>query len=52
MTPAYRTAYVYVRNIFAGILSETDKGYIILYQIFLNNSCFFTNNIVLLMYVN
>ena len=27
MTPAYRTAYVYVRNIFAGILSETDKGY-------------------------
>ena len=33
MTPAYRTAYVYVRNIFAGILSETDKGYIILYQI-------------------
>ena len=28
MTPAYRTAYVYVRNIFAGILSETDKGYI------------------------
>jgi serine/threonine-protein kinase HipA len=24
---AYRKAYVYVRNIFAGVLSETDEGY-------------------------
>ncbi|MBQ4650321.1 MAG: HipA N-terminal domain-containing protein [Firmicutes bacterium] len=24
---AYRTAYVYVRNIFAGTLKETDAGY-------------------------
>ena len=24
---AFRTAYVYVRNTFAGILSETDEGY-------------------------
>ncbi len=24
---AFRTAYVYVRNIFAGILKETDEGY-------------------------
>ena len=23
----FRTAYVYVRNIFAGILAETDEGY-------------------------
>ena len=23
----YRKAYVYVRNIFAGVLSETDEGY-------------------------
>ncbi len=23
----YRTAYVYVRNVFAGTLSETDEGY-------------------------
>ncbi|MFS6555608.1 HipA N-terminal domain-containing protein, partial [Parabacteroides distasonis] len=23
----FRTAYVYVRNNFAGILSETDEGY-------------------------
>lgn len=23
----FRTAYVYVRNIFAGILKETDEGY-------------------------
>ena len=24
---AFRNAYVYVRNVFAGILSETDSGY-------------------------
>lgn len=24
---AFRTAYVYVRNTFAGILMETDEGY-------------------------
>lgn len=24
---AFRNAYVYVRNIFAGVLSETDSGY-------------------------
>ena len=27
MSDAYRTAYVYVRNVFAGELSETDFGY-------------------------
>ena len=24
---AFRSAYVYVRNVFAGVLSETDSGY-------------------------
>ena len=24
---AFRKAYVYVRNIYAGVLSETDEGY-------------------------
>ena len=24
---AFRNAYVYVRNVFAGVLSETDSGY-------------------------
>lgn len=24
---AFRTAYVYVRNTFAGVLKETDNGY-------------------------
>lgn len=24
---AFRTAYVYVRNVFAGVLEETDEGY-------------------------
>jgi len=24
---AFRTAYVYVRSAFAGVLKETDKGY-------------------------
>lgn len=27
MTSEYRTAYVYVRDAFAGILEETDEGY-------------------------
>ncbi len=27
MMEAFRTAYVYVRNIFAGTLCETDSGY-------------------------
>ncbi len=29
---AFRTAYVYVRNAFAGILSETDSGYRFVYD--------------------
>ena len=29
---AYRTAYVYVREIFAGILKETDYGYSFAYD--------------------
>lgn len=29
---SYRIAYVYVRNIFAGILSETDFGYSFIYD--------------------
>ncbi|MBQ8595277.1 MAG: HipA N-terminal domain-containing protein [Oscillospiraceae bacterium] len=29
---AYRTAYVYVREIFAGILKETDYGYLFAYD--------------------
>lgn len=32
MSDAYRTAYVYVRNIFAGELSETDFGYSFVYD--------------------
>lgn len=32
MKSAYRTAYVYVRNIYAGILSETDEGYSFVYD--------------------
>ena len=27
MTNAFRTAYVYVRNTFAGVLQETDAGH-------------------------
>ena len=27
MSDTYRTAYIYVRNVFAGVLSETDYGY-------------------------
>ncbi|MBR5923013.1 MAG: HipA N-terminal domain-containing protein [Clostridia bacterium] len=27
MMDAFRKAYVYVRNVFAGVLSETDSGY-------------------------
>lgn len=29
---AYRTAYVYVRGVFAGTLKETDSGYSFLYD--------------------
>lgn len=29
---AFRKAYVYVRNVFAGILSETDSGYMFAYD--------------------
>ena len=29
---AYRTAYVYVRNTFAGALKETDSGYSFIYD--------------------
>lgn len=32
MTAAYRTAYVYVRNTFAGELRETDEGYTLSYD--------------------
>jgi serine/threonine-protein kinase HipA len=32
MTPAYRTACVYVRNTFAGELRETDEGYSFTYD--------------------
>ncbi len=29
---AYRTAYVYVRDVFAGTLKETDAGYLFVYD--------------------
>lgn len=29
---AFRTAYVYVRNIYAGVLCETDEGYAFTYD--------------------
>ncbi len=32
MKSAYRTAYVYVRNSFAGLLQETDSGYSFAYD--------------------
>ena len=32
MIDAYRTAYVYVRETFAGILKETDYGYYFKYD--------------------
>lgn len=32
MEDTYRTAYVYVRNIFAGTLKETDEGYTFAYD--------------------
>lgn len=35
---AFRTAYVYIRNIFAGELCETDEGYSFSYdQLYLNS---------------
>ena len=27
MSESYRNVYIYVRNVFAGVLSETDYGY-------------------------
>ncbi len=37
---AFRTGYVYVRNVFAGQLSETDDGYRFSYdQEYLNSEC-------------
>ena len=32
MMDAFRKAYVYVRNVFAGILAETDSGYSFTYD--------------------
>ena len=32
MMDAFRKAYVYVRNVFAGTLSETDSGYLFAYD--------------------
>ncbi len=32
MMTAFRQAYVYVRNVFAGTLAETDSGYSFLYD--------------------
>lgn len=32
MEQVFRTAYVYVRNVFAGILCETDEGYTFCYD--------------------
>lgn len=29
---AFRSAYIYVRNTFAGVLSETDEGYMFAYD--------------------
>ena len=32
MSDTYRSAYIYIRNVFAGVLSETDYGYSFLYD--------------------
>ena len=32
MNDTYRTAYIYVRNVFAGVLAETDYGYSFAYD--------------------
>ena len=32
METTYRTAYVYVREAFAGVLKETDSGYSFIYD--------------------
>ena len=32
MSDKYRTAYIYVRNVFAGVLAETDYGYSFAYD--------------------
>jgi serine/threonine-protein kinase HipA len=33
MEQAFRTAYVFVRNSFAGTLQETDAGYVFAYDL-------------------
>lgn len=32
MADAYRTGYVYIQNIFAGTIRETDEGYVFAYD--------------------
>lgn len=32
MADVYRKGYVYIQNIFAGIISETDEGYLFVYD--------------------
>ena len=32
MSDTYRSAYIYVRNVFAGVLAETDYGYSFAYD--------------------
>ena len=32
MSDSYRSAYIYVRNVFAGVLAETDFGYSFIYD--------------------
>ena len=32
MSDTYRSAYIYVRNVFAGVLAETDYGYSFAYN--------------------
>jgi len=32
MSDAYRNAYIYVRNVFAGVYAETDFGYSFIYD--------------------
>ena len=42
---AFRKAYVYVRNVYAGVLSETDAGYTFAYDIFRADGTKVTNTI-------
>ena len=40
MNTVFRTAFVYVRNTYAGILQETDEGYCFIYDAaYLDDSC-------------